>query len=130
MKDNIIRFKSFGQSFTLIPRIELYTVKDYMGKSKPALAVVLDDACTLEQFSVLTVSFGEFIGIKNASYIDDNNNPPELLDAFLKSGCAMKTRFIKHSGFHEYPLWIFDEEWLSQIGGENYRKYSKSYLMP
>ena len=52
------------------PSVELYTVKDFMGKEMPGLAIRLTDADTLEPFSMLTKSFGEFIGIKNAAYID------------------------------------------------------------
>lgn len=67
----------FGEEVTLQPRLELYSVTDFMGKEMPGLAVVLDQLGRTpeetEQYAVLTVSFGEFIRVKNSAYIDTNN---------------------------------------------------------
>ena len=47
-----------------------------MGKEMPGLAIVLEDVTNVaepEEYCMLTVSFGEFIGMKNCAYIDSNN---------------------------------------------------------
>ena len=119
----------FGEPVTLRPRVELYSVKDFMGMKRPGLAIVLDevggDSGDLEQYAVLTVSFGEFIGMKNCAYIDTNNCP--FAEQLLDQGIAEPTGLTKSSGFCEYPLWVFKEEFLQEIGGENYQKYSQAY---
>ena len=57
----------FETPVILEPRVELYTVYDFMGKELPGLAIVLDmpiqGADEKEQFAILTKSFGEFIGL-------------------------------------------------------------------
>ena len=57
----------FETPVILEPRVELYTVYDFMGKELPGLAIVLDmpiqGADEKEQFAILTKSFEEFIGI-------------------------------------------------------------------
>ena len=69
----------FETPVILEPRVELYTVYDFMGKELPGLAIVLDmpiqGADEKEQFAILTKSFGEFIGLKNSAYVDINNRP-------------------------------------------------------
>ena len=75
----------FETPVILEPRVELYTVYDFMGQELPGLAIVLDmpiqGADEKEQFAILTKSFGEFIGLKNSAYVDMNNCPfaPQLL---------------------------------------------------
>ena len=60
----------FGRQVVLKPRVELYSVRDFMGQEMPGLAIVLDQVNSkMEydgQYAVLTVSFGEFIGVKTA----------------------------------------------------------------
>lgn len=79
----------FETPVILEPRVELYTVYDFMGKELPGLAIVLDmpiqGADEKEQFAILTKSFGEFIGLKNSAYVDINNCPfaPQLLNLDL-----------------------------------------------
>ena len=67
----------FETPIILEPRVELYTVYDFMGKELPGLAIVLDmpiqGADEKEQFAILTKSFGEFLGLKNSAYVDINN---------------------------------------------------------
>lgn len=120
-----IHIKNFaGEPVTLIPKVELYRVEDFMGKELPGLAIVLETEND-EQYSVLTVSFGEFIGMKNAAYIDVNNC--SFADQILEAGIAENTGFTKISGFCEYPLWVFKEDFLVEHGKENYKKYSDAY---
>lgn len=119
----------FGRTVTLRPRLELYSVTDFMGMEMPGLAVVLDEIGDspddLEQYAVLTVSFGEHIGIKNSAYIDTNNCT--FADQLLEKGIAEPTGLYKTSGYCRYPLWIFKEEFLRAIGSENYQKYTQAF---
>ena len=119
----------FKTPIILEPRVELYTVYDFMGKELPGLAIVLDmpiqGADEKEQFAILTKSFGEFIGLKNSAYVDINNCPfaPQLLNR----GFAKDTGLYKESGFCSYPLWTFDETVLKETGGEKYERYARAY---
>ena len=125
-KYNICDF--MGNKLTVQPRLELYSVRDFMGKEMPGLAIVLvdvTDETSPEEFCVLTVSFGEFIGMKNCAYIDSNNC--DFTDQLLEQGMATPTGFTKNSGFCVYPLWVFDEESLKAMGAENYAKYCAEY---
>lgn len=116
-----------GRHISLSPRIELYSVEDFMGQEMPGLAVVLDesDGEEREQYAVLTVSFGEFISVKNSAYIDTNNC--RFAEQLLDQGIAESTSFTKESGFCTYPLWVFKEDFLKEVGGENYQKYAQAY---
>lgn len=118
-----------GEQITLQPRVELYADTDFMGQELPGLAIVLDEVTDssgeLDQYAFLTVSFGEFISIKNSAYIDTNNCP--FAEQFLSQGIAEPTSFYKTSGFCQYPLWIFKEDFLKEIGGENYQLYLRAY---
>ena len=118
-----------GGKIRLKPRVELYDTRDYMGKQMPGLAIVLDEVDqkenVTEQYAVLTVSFGEFLSVKNCAYIDANNCPfaPQL----LAEGIAQDTGHSKISGFCEYPLWVFKENFLKEIGGDKYERYSEQF---
>ena len=74
-----------GGKIRLKPRVELYDTRDYTGKQMPGLAIVLDEVDqnenVTEQYAVLTVSFGDFLALKNCAFIDTNNCPfaPQLL---------------------------------------------------
>lgn len=115
----------YSGKVNLKPHVELYSVKDFMGKDLPGLAITLTDADTSEPFTVLTKSFGEFIGCKNAAYIDTNNCP--YAKQLLQEGIAMDTGIKKLSGYCQYPLWVFSEQFLKEHGAENYQKYSDAY---
>ena len=120
-----------GQSFTLTPEVKLYTTRDFMGEYMPGIALqlyVADETSETgygEPFCLLTVNFGDFIGTKNAAYIDTNNCP--FADQILKTGVAKDTGLYKESGFCKYPLWVFDEDFLKEHGSENYSFYSEKY---
>lgn len=123
------RIKDFmGNEFTVRPRLELVSVRNFMGQEMPGLAIALDDISgdgAPEQYCCLTVSFGEFIGLKNCAYIDVNNC--DFADQLLEQCLAQDTGFTKHSGMCEYPLWAFDEQTLREMGQENYEKYDTEY---
>ena len=118
-----------GGKIRLKPRVELYDTRDYMGTQMPGLAIVLDEVDqnenVTEQYAVLTVSFGEFLPVKNCAYIDANNCPfaPQL----LAEGIAQDTGHSKISGYCEYPLWVFKENFLKEIGGDKYERYSEQF---
>ncbi len=123
-----IPIKDFsGQIITVKPRLMLYAVKDFMGRRMtiPGISLTEETANGEEPFAELTKSFGEFIGIKACAYVDTNNCP--FADEFLKLGIARDTGYTKQSGFCIYPLWKFDEDFLRQIGSEEYEKYSQAY---
>ncbi len=116
-----------GENVEVIPHFGLYEVKDYMGRpmTMPRISLTTKSEYGEEPFMVLTKSFGEFVGIKNVAYIDTNNCPPAV--RFLTLGLAKDTGFTKTSGYCQYPLWQFDEQFLREIGGEEYEKYSKCF---
>lgn len=91
----------FGDTVELVPKVALYSVKDFMGKELPGLAVILE---TTDGYSYadLTVSFGGFIGLKNCAYVDTNNC--YFASQILEQGVARETGFHKTSGFCPYPL--------------------------
>jgi hypothetical protein len=126
MKYEITDF--YGRALSVSPRLGLYSVEDYMGNKLPGIAVILDDVTDPsepELYAVLTVSFGEFIGMKNCAYIDTNNC--DFAQQLLDKGLASDTGFYKASGFCQYPLWQFEEGTLREIDNEVYQKYSDAY---
>ena len=127
----VLDIQLLEQAVKVIPVIKLYSMRDFMGKDLPGLAIQLytvdphHETLPQEPFALLTVNFGEFIGVKNAAYIDTNNCP--FADQILKTGIAVDTGLTKRSGFCTYPLWVFDENFLKEHGAENYSYYSKKY---
>ena len=123
------KIKDFsGRELTVQPRLALYSVRDFTGKEMPGLAITLIDVTDVNDptdYCDLTVSFGEFIGIKNSAYIDTNNC--DFADQLLAQGIAVPTAFTKQSGMCEYPLWLFDEETLKAMGAEAYELYHSEY---
>ena len=118
----------FGSQVTVEPSVELYSVRDFMGKELLGLAVELNEVDSdgiKTSYTMLTTSFGEFISIKNAAYIDTNNCP--FAEQLLEQGIAQPTGLTKSSGFCQYPLWIFNEDFLKEHGGESYQKYSDEF---
>lgn len=118
----------FGSQVTVEPSVELYSVRDFMGKELPGLAIELrevDSNGTKTPYTMLTTSFGEFISMKNAAYIDTNNCP--FAEQLLDQGIAQATGLTKSSGYCQYPLWIFNEDFLKEHGGETYQKYSDEF---
>lgn len=119
-----------GVEVEVYPKLFLYAVKDAItGKNMtiPGIQLYYMDDGFLEPYQTLTVSFGEFIGMKNCAYIDVNNCSPfakQLLDAF---GAAKDTGLTKRSGYCEYPLYVFDEQFLREIGGVSYDRYSDQF---
>ena len=119
---------SYGGKYQVEPSLDLYSVKDFMGEEKVGLAIslnVVENNRVVEPFATFTVSFGEFIGIKDAVYIDTNNC--NFAFQLKKQGFGVDTGITKQSGFWNYPLWIFEESLLRQIDNDVYEEYAKQY---
>ncbi len=113
-----------GKDIAVKAKLALYEVSDYMGRDMhiPAIQLLTEGN---EPFATVTKSFGEFIGIKNCCYMDMNNCP--FATVLLDEGVAKDTGFTKQSGWCSYPLWVFDEKFLKEIGGETYQQYLDEY---
>lgn len=128
MEKKEYKIKNFlGKEIALIPRLFLYSVKDFMGKPMtiPGIQLYGETDGAEGPFATLTKSFGEFIEAKNTAYIDTNNC--DFAEQLLTYGFARNTGLTKNSGFCAYPLWAFDESFLAEIGGEQYQQYSKMF---
>ena len=128
MNEKTLKIKDFlGQEQEVIPKLFLYEVPDFMGKEMtiPGIQLYSREDGMLMPYATLTKSFGEFIGAKNCAYIDTNNYSfaPQL----LAMGFVKDTGLTKESGRCRYPLWVFDESFLREIGGEKYEQYSREY---
>lgn len=66
-----------------------------MGQELPGIAIALDftdpETGKLEQYAILTKSFGEPIGLKNSAYIDTNNC--YFAQQLFEQGMAKNTGF-------------------------------------
>lgn len=113
----------FGEKVELTAALLLYEVRDYMGNKKVLFGIQLysEDG----PYATLTVSFGEFIGMPNAMYVDTNNC--YFADQLLTTGIAKEAGLWKNSGYCSYPLWLFDAEFLETIGGADYQRYIQQY---
>ena len=119
---------SYGGKYQVEPSLDLYSVKDIMGEEKVGLAIclnVVENNKVVEPFATFTISFGEFIGVKDAVYIDTNNC--NFAFQLKKQGFGVDTGITKQSGFWNYPLWIFEESLLRQIDNDVYEEYAKQY---
>lgn len=128
MNNKVIKIKNFlGKTVEVIPKMFLYNVQDFMGKEMtiPGIQLYTEEEGMLMPYSTLTLSFGEFISIKNSAYIDTNNN--SFAHQFVEMGLAKETGFTKRSGYCTYPLWIFTEDFLKEIGGDEYDSYCREY---
>ena len=115
----------YGGKTKVRATVELYNIKEPLeNRDMHGLAIRLVEE-TGEPFAVLTTSFSEFIERKNAAYVDVNNCP--FAPQFLKQGIAVDTGLTRRSGYVDYPLWQFNEEFLKSIGGENYKTYSQEW---
>lgn len=128
MEDKILTIKDFrGREHKIILKLFLYEVPDFMGNKMtiPGIQLYTREDGMLMPYATLTKSFGEFIGAKNCAYIDTNNYSfaPQL----LSMGFVKDTGFTKESGRCKYPLWVFEESFLREIGEEKYEQYSREY---
>ena len=127
-KTRTIKIKDLsGENVELIPKLFLYEVPEMMGKMMNVIGIqfLYEEDGAILPFATFTKVFGEFIGVKNVAYVDTNNC--WFASQILEMGIAKETGFTKRSGFYEYPLWLFDEEFLREIGGDEYQKYSDAF---
>ena len=119
---------SYGGKYQVEPSLDLYEVEDFVGEKRYGLAIclnVVENNKVVEPFATFTVSFGEFIGIKDAVYIDTNNC--NFAFQLKKQGFGVDTGITKQSGFCTYPLWQFNEEFLKSADSKLYELYSQKY---
>lgn len=116
-----------GRQIELIPKIFLSTVPDFSGYEQKNIGISFEweGEYGLEPFAVLTKNFGEFLALKNAAYVDTNNCP--FAKELLTQGIAIDTGVTKRSGFCEYPLWEFNEDFLKSVDETTYEEYSNSF---
>lgn len=116
----------FGNNLKVYPKLQLYAHKDFQGKKLPGIALSLYSCEDNTPYSDLTVSFGNFISVKNAAYIDTNNNQfaEELLNSY---NIAEKTQYSISSGYCSYPLYIFKTDFLRSCGAEQYELYCREF---
>lgn len=108
------------------PVLASYSVEDFMGEEKSGLALLLFQGD--EEYTCLTVSFGEFLGAKNCAFIDTNNNR-NAISWLEENGFGKVTSMTKRSGFCEYPLFYFEEAVLKEIDSVWYEEYAAQYDM-
>ena len=111
----------------LTPHLRLIEVTDFMGERMHNISLNftrMADGAEMP-FASFTLNFGEFLGMKNCAYVDTNNC--WFADEILQTGIAEDTGLTKRSGYCEYPLWQFREEFLKAVGEEVYQKYSDEY---
>lgn len=118
-----------GNLITLYPEMKLNYVQNIFIGNIPELTIVLNkknaDTEELEEYAVLTASFRDFIETKNAAYIDVSKC--DFVDQLLDGKIIKDTGQTRRSGHWKYPLWVFDKNFLREIGGETYLEYSKAY---
>lgn len=119
-----IKINAFGRNVTVIPKLFLYKTANAYGTPTVSLGIQLYSENG--PFATLTTSFGEFIGIKNAAYVD-TNNCQLFIDQLLPLGFAKDTGLRKTSGYCSYPLWLFTPKFLKECGEEEYQKYLNCY---
>lgn len=109
----------FGDKITLVPELTLYDAGDILtNKVRHTIAIRLwsKEEEGLEPYGVLTTNLGEFIAVKNAAYIDTNNNGKQILQWLKKKNdFGILSPLTKRSGFCEYPLFISNEKFLKDI---------------
>lgn len=114
------------QEEKVVPSLGLYQVQSIDGIGWGlALGLLTEDG---DLYDFLTVSFGEFISIKNAAYIDTNNHR-EAIAWLTENGFGKATPLTKKSGFCEYPLFVFNEEMIKNTDTESYNQYSEQYVI-
>lgn len=118
----------------LIPQLCLYNSYDTLtNQTRPTIGIHLDciDETTgcREPYAMLTVGLGEYIGIHNAAYIDTNNLGNRIIEWLEKNNLGQATPLTKQSGFCQYPLFIFNDEFLAKIEDTEQclKEYNNSY---
>ena len=125
---NKFKIKGFnGKEIELKAHLHLVKVTDFMSKKLHNIGISFtsNEDGIEEPFATFTLNFAEFIGMKNAAYVDTNNC--WFADELLEKGIAKDTGLYKVSGMCRYPLWQFTEEFLKAVNEEVYKKYSDEH---
>lgn len=97
MSERVFKIKDcFGKDIDVIPKLFLYSVLDFMGQEMviPGIQLYTKEGREYEPYATLTVSFGEFISLKNSAYIDVNNCPfAEQILSYLRY-CSSETIYL------------------------------------
>jgi hypothetical protein len=119
-----------GDTLTVKPELAFYTeVRDLAGEPRQNLAVTLADVNTGEALATLTVNLGEFISIRNGTYIDTNNLPH--IDRWLEdNGIVWFNGLTMQSGYCTYPMLVFDEGFLASINDGRLAAYHGQFDTP
>ena len=96
-----------GEKVLVEAKVESYQVQDFAKRRLRGLCIKLEEISELDgneirlPYATITKSFGEFIGIKNAAYVDLNNCP--FAEKFLELRLAQETLLSKESGYCRPP---------------------------
>ena len=66
-----------------------------------------------EPWCDLTVNLPGYVLEKNEAFLDTNNCAPEIIQCLFDKGYIIDTGMTRRSGFCEYPLVRFTEEFLN-----------------
>ena len=117
-----------GKEYELIPDVVLHDVEDFMGEPQYNLGLrfLCEHNGRLATYCNFTLNMGEFIGLKNAAYVDMDES--FLVGYKLQElGLAEDTGLTKRDGYFDYPLWKFSDEFLESLNSEVYKIYSDKY---
>lgn len=89
--------------------LELTFVKGHYVSDGLALVAT----CEGEEYAVVTVWLVP-LRTDHMAYLD-TNNCPDIVQAMVDNGYCMLTGATRASGFCEYPLALFDKEWLESL---------------
>lgn len=92
----------------------------YYDGNRALLAYVkhVDDHGWVEAYADVSVNI-EFLADSYRIAIDTNNLGDEMVDFLVENGFAEETGRVLHSGYCNYPVLEFDEEWLDGLEDVN-----------
>lgn len=122
-----IKVKIQEREIELIPELMVFVIPDIIGDQQHNIGINLyrEGENGLEPFAILTKNFDEFVCQKFCAYVDTNNFP--FANQLLEQGIAEDTGITRQSGFCNYPLWRFNEDFLKSINESLYWLYYGEY---
>jgi hypothetical protein len=110
-------------------RVEAFTKPDFAGSPVGVGYVGYTDSLSaINTIALNSIVSGLPLGKEYylAAYID-TNNWPEALDYIKEMGIGTLTRYTHRSGFCEYPLVVFDENYLRGLDSKEYKLYEDTF---
>ena len=101
----ILTIPFYDEHYEVVPTLEKYVCG--------GLAIELWELETGDPWSTLTVNLG--VGNDRAQTIDTNNNHGPICEYLEEVGVAKRNGMTVRSGFCEYPVMVFDEEFLDTL---------------